>query len=210
MHRPPTQRTGGALSPEPVRNISQLTDRLWVGGDLPDDHDRAHATIEWWHDLGIRRIIDTRVEWSDEGLVRTTAPDIQYHHLPQDDRGQRIPNAWFVAVVAAARLEGEATGAVLVHCHMGINRGPSAAHAILMDQGWDPVTAIDHIRRCRPVAAVAYAEDGLRWCHHRNAVSTDQRRRDRQRLEDWRRSHPHDTVRIIRQIRMNDAPWRAS
>jgi protein-tyrosine phosphatase len=210
MQRHPTRRTGGAPQPEPVRNISQLTDRLWVGGDLPGDYDCARATIHWWHDLGIRRIIDTRVEWSDETLVRSTTPDIRYRHLPQDDRGQRIPVTWFDSIVAAARDGLEDTGGTLVHCHMGINRGPSAAHAILMDEGWDPVTAIDHIRQRRPIAAVAYAEDGLRWWHHRHAVPTDQRWSDRQRLEDWRRANPHDTVRIIRQIRMNDAPWRAS
>jgi hypothetical protein len=51
---------------------------------------------------------------------------------------------------------------VFVHCHMGINRGPSTAFAILLDQGMAPEQAFDLIRAKRPIAAVYYAEDALR------------------------------------------------
>ncbi|MEJ7774997.1 MAG: hypothetical protein WKF72_09340 [Nocardioidaceae bacterium] len=50
---------------------------------------------------------------------------------------------------------------VLLHCHMGINRGPSAGVAVLLATGWDPVDAFDAVRRARPIAHVAYAADAL-------------------------------------------------
>lgn len=210
MTQTSTTPTGGADVGEPVGNIDQLTDRLWVGGDLPEETDRARVTIRWWHDLGIRVIIDTRFEWSDENLVRKFAPDIAYVHVGQDDRGQRIPGDWFDAVVGAARAGFDADGAILAHCHMGINRGPSAAYAVLLDLGWDPVDAIDHIRSTRPIAAVGYAEDALRWWHDVGNIAEHRRRDDRRRVKQWRREHPHDTVRIIGRIRQDEATWNAS
>lgn len=197
------------VDPEPVRNIDQLTDTLWVGGDLPEDDERAACTVRWWHRLGIRTVIDTRAEWSDEQLVALVAADIEYVHLGQDDVGQRIHGSWFDAVTDAARA-GDPNGGVLTHCHMGINRGPSAAFAVLLDQGWDLVEAIDHIRQQRPIAAVGYAEDALDWWHRRQNTATGQRRTDQQRLELWRSANPHETIRIIRQIRLAEAAERRS
>jgi hypothetical protein len=196
--------------PEPIRNIDQLTDRLWVGGDLPEAPELAGATIRWWHELGIRTIIDTRLEWTDEDLVLVVAPDIAYVHLGQDDVGQRIPGDWFDAVTGAARAGFGNEGAVLAHCHMGINRGPSAAYAILLDLGWDPVDAIAHIRSRRPIAAVGYADEALRWWHDVSKEADAQRHDDECRLERWQQDHPHDTVRIIRRIRLAEALGRAS
>lgn len=200
---------GTATLDEPVRNIDRLTDHLWVGGDLPHDAIDAANTIQWWHQLGIRTIIDARAEWSDERLVRAIAPDIRYAHLGQDDVGQQIPGTWFDMVADAAQAGFEADHAVLAHCHMGINRGPSAAFAILLSLGWDPIEAIGHIRRERPVAAVAYAEDALAWWHGRADATDSQRHADRERLAQWRTEHPHDTIRIIRQIRLTEQSERS-
>ena len=90
---------------------------------------------------------------------------------------------------------------LLVHCHMGINRGPSAAYAILLTRGHDPIEAIDLVRARRPIAAVDYADDSLRWWHHRTDATITQRRADRDSLDQWRREHPHDTIRIINTVR---------
>jgi hypothetical protein len=55
---------------------------------------------------------------------------------------------------------------VLVHCHVGIDRGPSMAHACLLMLGRDPIEAMTMIRSARPIAAIGYAEDAPDW-HHR-------------------------------------------
>ena len=183
-----------------MANITQLTDTLWTGGDLPEDDEVAADHIGDWRDAGIGTVIDCRFEWSDEDLVAAIAPEIHYVHVGIDDAGQRIPPAWFDEVLAAASTADHG-GGVLVHCHMGINRGPSAAYALLLADGHDPVEAIDLIRTRRPIAAVGYAEDALRWWHRRRGATITERRADRDALAQWRRQHPHDTLRIIKAIR---------
>ena len=182
-------------------NITHLTGQLWTGGDLPDGLTPAAATVEAWQRAGIRHIVDNRVEWSDEDLVNEVAPEIRYLHNGVDDAGQIMPDSWFQTVTDFAHESFQLGGGVLVHCHMGINRGPSAAYAVLLTQGWDPVDAIDLIRTARPIAAVGYAEDALRWWHRTNNTPTTQRRTDSARLAHWRRQNPHDTIRIIKAIR---------
>jgi hypothetical protein len=84
---------------------------------------------------------------------------------------------------------------------MGINRGPSAGYAVLLGLGWDPVEAIEAIRRARPIANVWYAEDALGWHHRRTCASTGRRREERAALAAWRSVNPLDVVRIIREVR---------
>ena len=139
-----------------MANITRLTEILWTGGDLPEDEEVAADHIGDWRDAGIGTVIDCRFEWSDEDLVRAIAPEIHYVQVGIDDAGQRIPPAWFDEVLAAASTAADDGGGVLVHCHMGINRGPSAAYALLLADGHDPVGAIDLIRTRRPIAAVDY------------------------------------------------------
>ena len=94
--------------------------------------------------LGITHIVDVRLEWTDEEFVAALAPDVGYLHLGVDDAGQRIPGAWFDAVTEWSLAALTEPGAkVLLHCHMGINRGPSAGYAVLLALGFDPVDALD-------------------------------------------------------------------
>ena len=184
-------------------NITYLTDGLWTGGDLPTDIDEAVGHVNDWLHTGIETVIDCRHEWSDEDFVAAVAPAIRYVYLGIDDAGQRIPDRWFDSVLNASEAAADG-GGNLVHCHMGINRGPSAAFALLIARGHPPVEAIALIRSRRPIAAVGYAEDALGWWHRRSGADTSRRRQDEQALREWRRDHPHDTVRIIRSIRADE------
>lgn len=181
-------------------NITRLTTSLFTGGDLPYNETKAAGHIAHWQDVGIATVIDCRDEWNDADLVADLAPEIRYVHAGIDDAGQRIPNLWFDQIVDSAELT-PVGATTLVHCHMGINRGPSGAYALLLAAGHDPIDAIDLIRTRRPIAAVGYAEDALRWWHHRSSADTAKRGADRRRLAEWRSSHPHSTPRIIREIR---------
>jgi dual specificity phosphatase 3 len=184
----------------PRLNLSKLTDLLWTGGDLPDPPSEAWRTIRAWQALGIHAVVDNRVEWSDEELVAAVAPEMSYLHAGVDDAGQAMPDWWFETVASFAAGHINRGLRVLVHCHMGINRGPSAAFAVLLATGWEPIDAIDLIRISRPIAAVGYAEDALDWWHRRADMSDAERLDQRQRLIQWRQANPHDTVRIIREI----------
>ncbi len=190
-----------------MANITELVAGVWTGGDLPGTADDAAVDIGEWVDAGITQVVDNRIEWSDEELVRLVAPQIHYLHNGVDDAGQRMPDQWFeraVGFALHARAADPAAG-VLLHCHMGINRGPSAAYALLLCVGWDPVDAIDLIRTRRPIAAVSYAENALDWWHRRTGAPEETRADDRRRLARWRLEHPHDTIRIIRTIRAGEA-----
>lgn len=186
-------------------NITRVAECIWTGGDLPADREAANDSLHVWHRLGIRQIIDNRIEWSDAALVAAAVPDIQYCHNGVDDAGQHMPDEWFDTIAETGQAALDRRDAVLLHCHMGINRGPSAAFALLLTQGWDAVDAISAIRTARPIAAVSYAEDALDWWHRRVGVSRGQRRIEAFRLAAWRAEQPHDTVRIIRQIRAGEA-----
>ena len=188
-----------------MANISRITESVFTGGDLPL-HIGRNAMIEHLRDIedaGITHIIDNRIEWSDEAFVLENSPKISYLHNPQDDAGQRMPDSWFDRGVGFAQqaLEDNPEARVLAHCHMGINRGPSMAFAILLAQGHDPVEALGAIRDARDIAAIAYAEDALDWWHRTSKASPDVVARQRSDVAAWFEAHPIDTVYTIRTVR---------
>jgi protein-tyrosine phosphatase len=183
-------------------NANFVTERLAVGGDCSVD-DVALATTQAI-DLvaaGITHVLDVRLELDDAELW-SLVPEVTYRWAGIDDVGQRIPAEWFDDVVGwcldALR---DPDAKVLTHCHMGINRGPSAGYAVLLGLGYDPVEAIALIRASRPIANVWYAEDALRWWHLRTGASEERRRSDHRRLRQWRQQNPLDVVRIIAERR---------
>jgi dual specificity phosphatase 3 len=187
-----------------MANISRITDHLFTGGDLPLHlgPDAMASHLHEMQDAGLTHILDNRMEWSDEDFVATHGPDMHYLHNGQDDAGQRMPDSWFDRGVSFALTALQTPGsAVLAHCHMGINRGPSMAYAIMLAQGWSPVDALDAIRDARPIAAIGYAGDALDWWHRRSRATSLEIARDRAAVRAWFDEHPLDVVRIIRSVR---------
>ncbi len=105
------------------------------------------------------------MEWEDRQLVAVFDPTINYLWHGMDDAGQAVPAEWFeeaVAFVLEAMTDSQSV--VLVHCHMGINRGPS---------GWSsrscwPSVGSPWLRWTRSELlarwpAWRYAGDALRW-----------------------------------------------
>lgn len=149
-------------------NISWVTDQIATGGDFALVDEVMQAQLSDLLDQGIALVIDCRLE--DEGddtelwqVVRDiddSAP--AYVHLPTDDAvGHHIEPGHFYAARDAALPVLNDGGRVFVHCHMGVNRGPSTAMFLLLTQGMSPEDAFDVIRERRPQAAVYYAEDAL-------------------------------------------------
>lgn len=146
-------------------NISKLTDELWVGGDLDPRAEVAAAQLKEIHDLGIRSIIDVRSEWSDELFVKDMYPEMAYTHLGTDDDGEDKAGEWFNEVRDAAEALMDLGYKTLIHCHMGVNRAPSAAGYVLVNRhGMTGVEAWKLIRRKRPMAWAIYLPDGLEAC----------------------------------------------
>lgn len=181
-----------------------VTDRLVIGGDLHPQEDIALDQAVELVEAGVTHVLDARVEWRDLDTWRRL-PQVDYRWDGIDDRGQRVPAAWFegVATWALAALE-EPGAVVLTHCHMGINRGPSAGFAVLLAQGWDTVEALDAIRSARPVAFVAYAEDAVRWHLERTGAGRVARRVERKRVRQWREDNELDLRSAIRGVRARE------
>ncbi len=166
-----------------LANFDWVISNLATGGDLPFIEEDAQQHIKDWVQSGVTHVIDMRMEHSDEDLVELYAPQIKYLHNQSDDAyGYRMPQDVLDAGVQFARQAEREGGKVLAHCHMGINRGPSMAFAILLDRGWDPVAAFDRIKRRRPQSYIAYALDALRSDHRRQGKRlTAEEKQDRYR-----------------------------
>jgi len=186
-------------------NISRVTEHVWTGGDLP-----AHigepamlADLNQIQAAGITDIIDNRLECSDEEFVAAHAPNVGYLWNGQDDVGQQMPDSWFSDGVKFAlhAIADNPDAQVLAHCHMGINRGPSMAFAILLALGMDPVAALTAIRRSRPIAAISYAGDALDWWQRETGCPAGVAGRQRAEVAAWHRANPINVVRIIRRMR---------
>jgi hypothetical protein len=157
------------LKETPMNFYNDVNDWLSVGGDL----DLARSLtgmeipdiVQEMRARGVTHVLDLRIEWEDRqewedgGLASEN-----YAHVPIiDSWGHQPPADWFDAIEAfvqrflVERSEGDR---LYVHCHMGINRGPSAAMAALLlaEPDLDPWDAFLAIRGARAVAGLVYAE----------------------------------------------------
>ncbi len=182
-------------------NVSVVTDRLLVGGDVDLFHpDRAQRQVAELRAYGVTHVVDLRIEWDDSELWNGTG--VEYLHLPIDDAGQHVPGSWFDRAVGAVLAMLDRPGSrVLVHCHMGVNRGPSLGYAVLLGQGHDPVEALALVRRARPIAHAFYAEDALEWWLAQRDLSRLEAEAYRARMAAFRRANPVDVHHVIADIR---------
>lgn len=184
-----------------MANFDFITERIATGGDCECSDDVAAVVA-----AGITHVIDNRIEWDDASLFAREAPAVVYLHNGADDIGGRQPDWWFDAGVDFA-LDALASSRakVLAHCHMGINRGPSMAFAILLATGHRPLEAFDMVREARPIAHMAYALDALDWWLRRNGASRNATERELRLLAAHERRNRLDVGSIIHRKRMEEA-----
>ncbi|MBU3976737.1 dual specificity protein phosphatase [Propionicimonas sp.] len=202
------QEAAAVLPELAVANAVFLTERIALGGDLSPNFRVAKQQLDELVEAGITHVADLRSEWSDEVLVRGWAPQVNYLHHRVEDAGQLIDPQWFEQLVTWVHdaLEADLSAKVLVHCHMGVNRAPSAALAVLLDQGMGLRDALDRIRAARPVAVIDYAGSVLSWYLTRTGADTRTRHNLRRALVRWRQSHDLDVEDVIRSIRSQESP----
>lgn len=130
-------------------NADFITDFLLVGGDLDMDDDlAADQAVELADDARVTHVLDVRLEANDSALW-AQLPEVHYLWNGMDDAGQAVPDDWWDVTTDWVVNAITSGGRVLVHCHMGINRSPSVAFAVLLTLGWQPVDAIAAIRAAR-------------------------------------------------------------
>ena len=143
-----------------LANAQFVTHNLAVGGDLPFDNELAAEHAVDLVDAGVTHVLDVRAEANDAELWGYV-PEVTYRWDGIEDTGQRVPAEWFERIVTwSLDALQDPNAKLLTHCHMGINRGPSAGFAVLLGLGWSPVDAIDAIRQARPLISAAGAVRG--------------------------------------------------
>jgi len=185
------------------RILCWVTPTIAVSGDLDTSSpERARTQLADWVAQGVTHIIDLRGEWSDQSLVEREAPGITYIWLGTHDNGSSQSDAWFEAGVAAALAAlADPDAKVVVHCHMGVNRGPSMAFAILLALGMDAIEALEAIRLARPIAATLYAGDAIDWWQRQIGSPDTVRHAERRRVRSWLAENDNDVAWIISRIR---------
>jgi dual specificity phosphatase 3 len=173
------------------RLLCPVTPQLVLSGDLAYDRHEAREQLAQWSQAGITHIVDVRSEANDEWFVNHHAPHIDYQWLGVDDDGEPREADWFEAgvtnIVEAWR---NPASQVLVHCQMGMNRGPSMGYAALLATGWDPVEALVAIRAARPIATTFYAPDAVNWWLTRAQQPASLVAAETERVATWLRAHP--------------------
>ena len=183
------------------REVCWITPTLAVSGDLPSHRGERLAHLQRWQSEGLTHVLDVREERDDSVFIRENST-IEPHWLGVDDDWGAISSEWFEAVTAVAGrvYESDDEARLLVHCHMGVNRGPSAAFAILLARGWEATSALEAIRTARPFAGILYAPEAAEWFATRAGASEADVVAARDEVVTWLEQNPIDLPWVIRSI----------
>ena len=147
---------------------NEVNDWLLVGADLDIATHLTgmcdNETISLLVNEGVTHVLDARSEWTDQDIWENAGlPKGNYGHFPIIDAWSHVPDeAWFTGVesfVADFLVNRKEGDRMYVHCHMGVNRGPSAAMLALLtaDPDLSPWDAFLAIREARSIAGLVYA-----------------------------------------------------
>ena len=117
-----------------------------MGGHFPNDRAAELAAIH-----GIRAVVDLREEDCDDATALRAA-GIELLHLPTPDM-KPARHEQLEAGVAFVRDQLVRGGRVLIHCQHGIGRSALLALCVLVDQGWEPLTALEHAKNRREIVS---------------------------------------------------------
>ncbi len=147
------------------RELCWVDHTLAVSGDLPSNREEALEQLRMWEAAGVTDVFDMREERDDSDFIHENSR-IKCHWFGVDDNDGVRDDQWFKAIRDRAHelfICSTTPRRILVHCHMGVNRGPSALFAIMLTTGWDALEALRRIRDVRPIAGIIYAPDAIRW-----------------------------------------------
>lgn len=183
------------------REICWVSDQLAVSGDLSSRPERALSQLRAWEAQGITDVFDMRGEADDTDFIHTNSTTITSHWFGVDDNGGPRQDSWFDEFTTnAAEILDDPNRRVLVHCHMGVNRGPSALYAIMLRSGWHHVDALRHIRDARPIAGIIYAGDAVVWSTRRDGFDDETVKARLDEVHSWLLRNPLDIAYVIRRI----------
>ena len=200
-------------NPEPTlepalwhRRFCAITPWLALSGDLDTTvASNAERQLTEWVDNGVTHIVDLRGEWNDDEFVAEYSPLVAYHWLGTHDSGGHQTDEWYEDGLEVYRSVRAADGCAMVHCHMGINRGPSMGFRWLLEAGIDPVEALDLIRGARPIAGIIYADSALDHFHRTTGVDSAVAAVQREEVREWFRNDTVDVSWVISRVRQAES-----
>ncbi len=176
------------------------TKQLAVSGDLPMSRTAAKAQLLLWEQEGITDVFDMRGEANDTQFIHENS-SIRCHWWGVDDNGGTRSDGWFESFVLIALLIlVDPKRKILVHCHMGVNRGPSALYAIMIAAGWNHLDALRAIRDSRPIAGIIYAPDAVNWFGRSIGLSPQEIESKVSDVRSWLSRNYLDIGYVIRSI----------
>jgi protein-tyrosine phosphatase len=157
-------RVSGGWSPD----FHWVTDELAVGGAFPS---KVASELALSH--AIRAVVDLRAEDCDDQAVLGAA-GIDLLHLPTPDlepaSHEHLDKG--VDFVRERMRRGEK---VLVHCQHGIGRSALLALCVMVDDGWEPLQALEHMKDRREIVSPSLSQyqGWSRWLASRGIESPD-------------------------------------
>jgi len=185
------------------RKLCEVIPRVYVSGDLHPHGTQAEKQLAEWRAEGITHIFDCREEWDDSKIVKRHAPEIRYFDIGTHDHGGRQEFDWFdnaTELMEEALLDPKSK--ILIHCHMGVNRAPSMAFALLLRLGHGIKEGLQAIRSARPIAAILYADHALVWHGMKQGWSRERVESGLRKVLDWHSSNKIDLRWVISRIRL--------
>ena len=144
--------------------FNRINDLLFVGGDpvystsLDEDIAVLNAQVDLIIDCRSKGEVGHESDWGNlENL------DVPVLHIPMYDdlRNDNSPQDFLNAKAIVERDYPNAKS-FFIHCHMGVNRGPSMALFFLIDVfGMSAKAGFELLRELRPGCGIAYAEQAV-------------------------------------------------
>lgn len=145
-----------------------LTEELALGGCFP-----GQRTEELARNHGIGAVIDLRGEdCDDERCLRRHG--VRFLHLPTPDL-EPASAEMLDRGVRFAREQMQQGRKVLIHCQHGIGRSALLALCVLVDQGWEPLQALNHAKDVRAAVSPSRAQyqGWAQWLASRGKAAPD-------------------------------------
>jgi len=149
-------------------NFHWVTDNLALGGCFPIERAEELSSRH-----GVAAIVDLREEdRDDEALLQEQG--IAFLHLPTPDLQPASARMLEQGVRFVRERLGNG-GKVLIHCQHGIGRSALLALCVLVDEGWEPLDALKHVKDRREAVSPSRLqyEGWSRWLIARGMAPPD-------------------------------------
>lgn len=158
----------GILADQWTPDFHWLSEHLALGACFPMERARELSVSH-----GIGAVVDLRAEACDDA-VALGAAGIKLLHLPTPDL-EPATRAHLDRGVDFVRERIESGDKVLIHCQHGIGRSALLALCVLVDQGLQPLDALEHAKSRRWVVSPSQSqyEGWAAWLRARDVAAPD-------------------------------------